>query len=45
MDIQAWTQKSTDGSVGVMEERMCGRYIGRETEGRRRDGNVVKDKK
>lgn len=32
MDIQAWTQKSTDGSVGVTEERMRGRDIRRETE-------------
>lgn len=38
MDIQAWTQKSTDGSVGVMEERMCGRDIGRET--KREEGGM-----
>lgn len=32
MHIQAWTQKSTNGFVGVMEKRMG------------EDGNMVKDK-
>lgn len=34
MDIQAWTQESTEGFVGVMEKRMGGRDTGRAMEGR-----------
>lgn len=28
MDLQAWTRKSTDGSVGVLEERKSGKDTG-----------------
>lgn len=38
MDIQAWIQKSTAGSVGVMEKRMSGRNIGRDMEREKREG-------
>lgn len=45
MDLQAWTLKSTDGFVGVMEKRKSGRDIGTEMKRKEgRDRNLVKGK-